>query len=48
MPLEDICEPSITHSTSSSINIPKCCNNVTVTDLIYPLLMLHSGDSRTA
>lgn len=48
MPLEDICEPSITYSTSFSINTPKSCNNVIVINLIYPVLMLHSGDSVAA
>ena len=28
MPLKEICEPSITHSTMGSIKPPKSCNNV--------------------
>lgn len=48
MPLEELCEPSITHSTSFSINTPKSRNDVVVIHLTYPVLMLHSGDSLTA
>lgn len=45
---EEICEASITHSTSFSINAPKTYNNVIVIHLIYPVLMLHFRGSLAA